>query len=76
MNWCCGGGGGLVAMGELEFRMKSGRVKADQMKATGAGMVCTACENCRSQLTDLSEHYALGMKVESLTDLAAHALQR
>lgn len=76
MNWCCGGGGGLVAMGELEFRMKSGRVKADQMKATGAGMVCTTCENCRSQLTDLNEHYGLGMKVESLTDLAAHALQR
>lgn len=76
MNWCCGGGGGLVAMGELEFRMKSARVKADQMKATGAGMVCTICENCRSQLTDLNEHYNLGMKVESLTDLAAHSLRR
>lgn len=76
MNWCCGGGGGLVSMGELEFRMKSARVKADQMKATGASMVCTMCENCRSQLTDLNEHYNLGMKVESLTDLAARALQK
>ena len=76
MNWCCGGGGGLVAMDELEFRMKTGRVKADQLKASGAGMVCTACENCRSQLSDLNKHYALDMKVESLTDLAAHALQR
>ena len=75
-NWCCGGGGGLVAMGEQEFRMKSGRVKADQVKSTGAGMVCTICENCRSQLTDLNEHYSLGMKVESLTSLAAHALRR
>lgn len=76
MNWCCGGGGGLVAMGEIEFRMKSSRVKADQIKATGAGMVCTICENCHSQLTDLNEHYGLGMKVESLTNLVAHALQR
>ena len=76
MNWCCGGGGGLVSMGELDFRMKSGRVKADQIKATGAGMICTSCENCRSQLTDLNEHYDLGMKVESLTDLVAHALRR
>ena len=76
MNWCCGGGGGLVAMGEMEFRMKSSRVKADQLKSTGAGMVCTICENCYSQLTDLSEHYSLGMKVESLTNLAAHALRR
>lgn len=76
MNWCCGGGGGLVAMGEIDFRMKSARVKADQIKATGASMVCTVCENCRSQLSDLNEHYNLGMKVESLTDLVAHALQR
>jgi Fe-S oxidoreductase len=76
MNWCCGGGGGLVAMGEMDFRMKSARVKANQMRATGAHMVCTICENCRSQLTDLNEHYNLGMKVESLTDLVARALQR
>lgn len=76
MNWCCGGGGGLVSMGELDFRMKSARVKADQIKATGAGMVCTICENCHSQLTDLSEHYHLGTTVESLTNLAAHALRR
>lgn len=76
MNWCCGGGGGLVAMGEQEFRMKSARVKAEQMKATGASIMCTICENCHSQLTDLNEHYALGMKVESLTNLAAHALKK
>ena len=74
MNWCCGGGGGLVAMGDLSFRMKSSQVKADQMKASGAGMICTVCENCHAQLTDLNEHYGLGMKVESLTNLVAHAL--
>ena len=75
-NWCCGGGGGLVAMGEQEFRMKSSRVKAEQMKATGAATICTACENCHTQLTDLNEHYGLGMEVESLTNLVAHALAR
>ena len=75
-NWCCGGGGGLVAMGEQEFRMKSARVKAEQMKASGAAAICTACENCHTQLTDLNGHYGLGMKVESLTDLVAHALAR
>ncbi|MHB1483490.1 MAG: (Fe-S)-binding protein [Saccharofermentanales bacterium] len=74
MNWCCGGGGGLVAMGELDFRMKSARVKADQIKATGASMVCTICENCHSQLKDLNEYYHLGMKVESLTNLTAKNL--
>jgi len=36
-NWCCGGGGGLVALGEdtLDFRMKSAKVKVDQVKSTG-----------------------------------------
>ena len=73
-NWCCGGGGGLVALGEKEFRMKSSRVKADQMKASGASTITTACENCHSQLTDINEHYALGMKVEFLSKLVADAL--
>ncbi len=73
-NWCCGGGGGLVAMGEDEFRMKSGKVKAEQMRATGASVVVTACENCHSQLSDLCAHYALGQKVEFLSHLAAQAL--
>jgi len=73
-NWCCGGGGGLVALGEKELRMASGRVKADQMKASGANVICTACENCHTQLTDLNEHYAMGMKVEFLSRLVANAL--
>ena len=73
-NWCCGGGGGLVAMGELEFRMKSSRVKADQVRAMKAAVVTTACENCHSQLSDLNEHYQLGVKVEFLSHLVARAL--
>ncbi len=40
--------GGLVAMGEKEFRLKSARVKAEQMKAGGAATICTACENCHT----------------------------
>jgi Fe-S oxidoreductase len=73
-NWCCGGGGGLVAMGEAEFRMKSGKVKAEQMRATGAAVVATACENCHSQLSELNDYYGLGMRVEFLSHLTARAL--
>jgi Fe-S oxidoreductase len=73
-NWCCGGGGGLVALGEKDFRMKSAKVKAEQMKASNAAIITTACENCHSQLTDLNEHYGLGMKVEFLSKLVADAL--
>ncbi len=75
-NWCCGGGGGLVALGEKDFRMKSARVKADQIRASGAAVITTACENCHTQLTDLNEHYGLGMRVEFLSKLVADALIR
>lgn len=73
-NWCCGGGGGLISLGEQDFRMRSGKVKAEQVKAAKADVICTACENCHTQLTELNEHYNLGMKVESLTNLVARSL--
>lgn len=73
-NWCCGGGGGLVVVGDKDFRMKSAKVKADQVKDTGATVLATACENCHSQLTDLNEHYQLGCRVEFVSALVADAL--
>ena len=77
-NWCCGGGGGLVALGEetLDFRMKSSRVKVDQVKETGADILTTACENCHTQLSNLNEHYKMGVEVEFLSSLVADALVR
>ncbi len=75
-NWCCGGGGGLVALGEetLDFRMKSSSVKADQVRETGAKILTTACENCHTQLSDLNEHYKMGVDVQFLSSLVADAL--
>jgi Fe-S oxidoreductase len=77
-NWCCGGGGGLVALGEdtLDFRMKSSRVKADQVTATGAVVLTTACENCHTQLSNLNDHYKMGVEVEFLSSMVADALLR
>jgi Fe-S oxidoreductase len=75
-NWCCGGGGGLVALGEdnLDFRMKSAKVKVDQVKATGAKVLATACENCHTQLSDLNTHYGMGVEVKFLSSMIADAL--
>lgn len=75
-NWCCGGGGGLVALGEdsLDFRMKSSKVKFDQVKATGAKILATACENCHTQLSDLNNHYNMGVEVRFLSSMVADAL--
>jgi len=75
-NWCCGGGGGLVALGEetLDFRMKSSRVKAEQVMATGAALLVTACENCHTQLSQLNDHYQMGVEVRFLSSMVADAL--
>ena len=75
-NWCCGGGGGLVALGEetLDFRMKSSKVKAEQVKETGATILATACENCHTQLSNLNDHYKLGVNVQFLSSMVADAL--
>jgi Fe-S oxidoreductase len=77
-NWCCGGGGGLVALGEetLDFRMKSARIKADQVKDTGATILATACENCHTQLSNLNDHYKMNVEVKFLSSMVADALIR
>jgi len=55
-NWCCGGGGGLVAMGEEthDFRMKSSKIKSEQILKTDADIIVTACENCHTQLDQIN----------------------
>jgi len=75
-NYCCGGGGGLMAMGEdtHDFRMKSAEVKADQIKATNSSLLVTACENCHSQLSDLNKYYHLDVEVKFLSSMVADAL--
>jgi Fe-S oxidoreductase/CheY-like chemotaxis protein len=74
-NYCCTGGGGAMSMSEYTARrLKSARVKADQLKATGAEVVVTSCHNCVDGLTDLIKHYKLGMKVTQLVNLVANAL--
>jgi hypothetical protein len=73
LNWCyCG----LVALGEetLDFRMKSSRVKAEQIRKTGATTLVTACENCHTQLSNLNEHYKLSVDVQFLSSMVADAL--
>ncbi|MGD2205156.1 MAG: (Fe-S)-binding protein [Anaerolineae bacterium] len=76
LNWCCGGGGGLIAAVEdmFEARMQGGIPKANQIRATEAKWVITACENCKTQLEDLNEHYDLGIEIKGVIDLIADAL--
>jgi Fe-S oxidoreductase len=74
-NFCCGGGGGQLAMSEYnERRMNISKIKADQIKNTGASIVATPCHNCVDQLTQINAHYKLGVKIMTLAELVADAL--
>ena len=74
-NYCCTGGGGAMSMGEYTpRRLKSGSIKANQLKETGAEIVVTSCHNCVDGLTDVIRHYELGMEVTQLVNLVANAL--
>ena len=73
-NYCCTGGGGAMSMSEYTpRRLKSAKVKADQLAATGAKVVVTSCHNCVDGLTDLIRHYKLDMQVTQLVNLVATA---
>jgi Fe-S oxidoreductase len=53
-NYCCGGGGGSLQAGYHDQRREYGRVKFDQIMATGADYVIAPCHNCHSQIHDLA----------------------
>jgi CheY-like chemotaxis protein len=55
-------------------RLKSGKIKAQQLKDTEATIVVTSCHNCVDGLTDLIRHYKLDMQVTQLVNLVARAL--
>ncbi len=74
-NYCCTGGGGAMSMSEYTpKRLQSAKIKADQIRATGAKVVVTSCHNCVDGLNDLIKHYELGCEVKQLVDLVANAL--
>jgi Fe-S oxidoreductase len=74
-NYCCGGGGGQLSMTRFaRRRLAAGRVKADQIRATGARVVAAPCHNCIDQLTELNKEYKLGVEVKTVCEIVASAL--
>jgi Fe-S oxidoreductase len=75
-NHCCGGGGGIMPMGPdyKPFRMASGKLKAEQIRETGAKIVITPCHNCFDQINDLGEEYELGITAISLKEIIVEAM--
>jgi len=74
-NYCCGGGGGMLAASEYAARrVAAGRLKAEQIRRTGAKVVVTPCHNCIDQLLELNKHYALGVEIRTLAEVVAEVL--
>ena len=75
-NYCCGGGGGLASTGDLgHIRNRMGKIKADQIRKTGAKTVITGCFNCKNQIRDIAENYDLDYKVKSIVEVVANSIK-
>ena len=75
-NFCCGGGGGSVTVPDIkEFRMNvAGKMKADQIRASGAELVAAPCANCKKQISELIEYHNIPAQVIGVHDLLIEAL--
>jgi len=74
-NYCCGGGGGQLAMTRFaKRRLEAGKLKADQIRETGAQIVVAPCHNCIDQLIELNREYGLGVEVKTISEVVADAL--
>jgi Fe-S oxidoreductase len=76
-NICCGGGGGTVSIDEIRpYRtIVGGRLKADQIRATGAKYCVAPCANCKKQLRELVEDQGIDCQIVGLHDLVYKAIE-
>ena len=57
-----------------ERRILAGRIKADQIRATGARVVASPCHNCIDQLMELNHKYSLGVEIKTIGEIVADSL--
>lgn len=76
-NYCCGGGGGLLALAAHGARrIAAGRTKAEQIRATGASIVACPCHNCADQLLEIARVYGLDVEIKAVVEIVCDALIR
>ena len=72
---CCGGGGGALVTGYNEERIFYARRKADQIRATGAGMLVVPCHSCHGQINSIKKEHGLeDLEVKYLWELVADCM--
>jgi len=75
-NICCGGGGGTVSIDEIRSYRTAvgGKLKADQIRKSGAQFLVAPCANCKKQLKELVEDQEIDCEVMGLHDLIYRAI--
>jgi Fe-S oxidoreductase len=75
-NWCCGGGGGVQAIGRAaDLRHDVFRIKMRQVEETGATTMVSACSNCRLTMDESKAALGWDKELASLVEILAEYLE-
>lgn len=77
-NYCCAAGGGVINCGPpwKKSRVRGNKVKADQIRDTGAEVICTPCHNCHSGIEDIVHEYGLDVKVLFFSEILVEVMEK
>jgi Fe-S oxidoreductase len=77
LNFCCGGGSGLLMEEMKEIRMKLGQKKAEQVRALlPLDYLALPCASCKAQVPLVLQHYGMAeVATGGILDLLGKALQ-
>ncbi|BAF58872.1 hypothetical protein PTH_0691 [Pelotomaculum thermopropionicum SI] len=77
MNYCCGGGSGMLMDEMMEVRMKLAKMKAEQLRALGRlDALAAPCATCKAQLPHVVRHYKLDIaRVTGVMEILGQCLK-